>query len=486
MADKYIRHGETYNGDGTSSAAATSNGGVGAWNTITYLEGATPAYGSIAAGDVIYIRSKDAAGADITRTRGAANVNIGSTAATEALPITWILDSGSVWPGIDGTLEFTTSNTNYRAILRDYNKIVAERREGIVFKSTATSSIGDATTLVDSGLGCLLKNVKFDYSSHTNQTPRFCAVNCNAGTVVESAVMKAGALTTSNNAPSCPVFGANLRRGQITIIDPDIELTTTTIGGTGLLYLDGTYGADFVVIGGRVWGAGAITDQPVLSHSASTSGLGSVRAIGFDIPRSMTIVGRGGFANTPGSLNRVELIGCDGGIGGHLELPWGRATSRTDNNPPTLSATLPDTGSSNWAWRVYPYSATQRTPMQLITTKLYTGSAAAKTINQEILVANTMSPNKSNLWITVDYTDDATGLPKHISTQDFTAGALDTSTAAWTATVWGLVTLLKRKFEITTPTAIKPNTPITVTLQGTLKSVTANDIYFVDPDFGVN
>ena len=43
MADKYIIEGAAFNGDGTSSAEATVAGGVGAWNTITYFEGATPA-----------------------------------------------------------------------------------------------------------------------------------------------------------------------------------------------------------------------------------------------------------------------------------------------------------------------------------------------------------------------------------------------------------------------------------------------------------
>ena len=65
-------------------------------------------------------------------------------------------------------------------------------------------------------------------------------------------------------------------------------------------------------------------------------------------------------------------------------------------------------------------------------------------------------------------------------------GALDSSAANWSATVWGVVTLVKRKLEITTPTSIKQDTPITVTLWGYDKSATANDIYFVGPDFGVN
>ncbi len=39
MANKYIIHGATYNGDGTTSSEAASDGAAGAWNTLTYFEG---------------------------------------------------------------------------------------------------------------------------------------------------------------------------------------------------------------------------------------------------------------------------------------------------------------------------------------------------------------------------------------------------------------------------------------------------------------
>ena len=106
MANKYIIHGATYCGDGTSSAVASSNGGVGAWNDINVFEGTAPAYGTApAAGDVVYIRSKTSAGADITRTL-AATATLGSASATLASPITWVLDNGSVWSGVELKLTY--------------------------------------------------------------------------------------------------------------------------------------------------------------------------------------------------------------------------------------------------------------------------------------------------------------------------------------------------------------------------------------------
>lgn len=129
MANKYIIHGATYNGDGTSSVAATSNGGVGAWNNINIFEGTAPAYGSLAAGDVIYIRSKTAAGADITRTQ-TAGVILGSSVGTTTNWVTWILDAGTIWPGIDGTL--TYSSAYYMLSVRTGNCVVAERKYALV------------------------------------------------------------------------------------------------------------------------------------------------------------------------------------------------------------------------------------------------------------------------------------------------------------------------------------------------------------------
>ena len=51
MPNKYIIHGATYNGNGTSSAEATSNGGVGAWNNINVFEG--PAVASMIQSSVL-------------------------------------------------------------------------------------------------------------------------------------------------------------------------------------------------------------------------------------------------------------------------------------------------------------------------------------------------------------------------------------------------------------------------------------------------
>ena len=88
MANKYLIHGATYNGNGTSSAEATVDGGVGAWNSLNVFDAiGTPNYGggSLLAGDTVFIRSKDASGNNLVRTLSA-TATLGSAAATPTSP----------------------------------------------------------------------------------------------------------------------------------------------------------------------------------------------------------------------------------------------------------------------------------------------------------------------------------------------------------------------------------------------------------------
>lgn len=479
MADKYIIHGATYNGDGTSSAEATSNGGVGAWNTITYFEGTAPAYGTLAAGDVVYIRSKDSGGSNITRTMTAA-INLGSASATSGAWISWIIDNGTVWSGVDGTITYTHAST-WMATVRQYNYVEAKTQSALIFANTSTNQAAGTTMVTNNGH---LVNAKFDWSAKTGSGQCLAAL-MGDNAILESPYITWGAIGGAGSDQRGLIKGVGAGTYKFTVISPTILLTNST-AGMPLFYIgDSSARLLCEIIGGSVSGAGATSGQSLLCPS--TSPAGRFRVTGMQFPRTMDVINSAYQGPTYISgAGGVEIVGCDGGIGGHLEKEWGYATSRTDSNPPVLQATLPDSLSTAWSWRVYPKNASKVYPMMLQSAKLYTGSAAIKTITQELLVADTMYPNARNLWITVEYTDDATGINKHLSTLDISAAALSSSSANWSATVWGAITLLKRKLEIATPTSVKQNTMIIVTLWGTLASASANDIYFVDPDFAVN
>lgn len=468
MANKYIIHGATYNGDGTSSAEATSNGGIGAWNTIAYLEGTAPTYGTLAAGDTVFVRPRDASGNAITRTM-TADRTIGSSAATELTPITWIIDDGVTWAGVSGVVNYANNGGNYTLTIAAYNNIVALSENGL--KVTTSNTWGSTWIPLSLGWGVYAKNLEIDGAAWSLGSPVRAML---AGAIIENLKFTLG----RNESTSPMLVGMEYAESTNALINPKIIVngSATTAPVVSAFAYSGS--SDFLIIGGSISGTAADAGLSLCDPEST----GRVRFVGTLIPRSMK--------TSTGPTKKtysLEVVGCDAdGTGGYLEEYWGWATSRTDNYPPTLSATLPDSDLTPWALRVYPRNASVTTPMRIVSSNLFTDTANTKTVTLETLIATTMAPTKRSMWMTVEYIDDATGLPKHIDTRDFSGSALDASTANWSATTWGMVAFNKRKFEITTPTSIKPGTLVTVALFGTVKSATANDILFVDPFFGVN
>lgn len=459
MANKFIIEGAAFNGDGTSSAEATVAGGVGAWNTITYFEGATPAYGSLAAGDTVYIRSKTAAGANIIRTIVAAT-NLGSLLATAENHIHWVLDGGNIWGGVTGTL--TYSATGLSISLRENNSLEAEVRGAFVYVPTTNNTLATFTL----NNRCVVRGAMVDSSLQTTNGARFSATD--RATLISPIVKVrrggAGAFSTSNYS-------------QLTVIDPDVEL----IGSYSdtLIAVTGIYGARIDIIGGRVWGVGTQAGASITKPSGSDSGL---RILGTDIPRTVAI-----FDSSSGTYNHVtEYIGADGGVGAAIgSARWGVADSRSDGYYPTLNAFLPTSVAQPWSWKLHPYFAGRGRAFELPSMKLHTGDSGVKTFTCNFLLGEEfVGADASRIWIDVEYIDDATGQRKHIDSRAKANSntPLSSSTANWSASTYGAVNLLKRQIQLTTPTSVKKDTLVVITFGGDIQALTANDLIFVCPD----
>jgi hypothetical protein len=89
----YCDPSATYDGDGTSSAQAASNGAVGAWNSLRKAFTGTVTYGSLVAGDEVVIRSHN--GADLTV--------VDNAALSIMAGVIFTVDDGTVW-ATGGTL----------------------------------------------------------------------------------------------------------------------------------------------------------------------------------------------------------------------------------------------------------------------------------------------------------------------------------------------------------------------------------------------
>lgn len=464
MANKYIIHGATINGDGTAATEALTPGGVGAWNTITYFEGTAPAFGSLAAGDTVYIRSKTSAGADITRAMSGA-VSLGSASGTAAAPIVWIVDAGTVWSGVTGTLTYQASaGTHTTTVLA--NNIIDQGVQGqLVFLCTLATTTSITGGLLVIQAGAVLRKPKIDTTARTSTSP---ITSTRVYGVLDSPLFKAGKI--GNNSNCLIRFDSDVRG---VVINPDIELQATPTAGMAVFYALDAFGT---IVGGRIYGSGATTGQELARFNATNAKL---TAMGLIYPKTMTAVDPTGAAQT----FEFQAIGADGEGGGVFANAYGIADSRDDGNYPTLNAYLPGSAAP-WSWKIYPRAATLVDPFYLASAKVFVDTAASKTITAELLLSDEFAGlNKSNVWIEGCYVDNSTGVPTAFGTRDYAGAALDTSTAAWSAASYGAVSLLKRKLAVTTPTAIKPNTLITLRLCVAKTSASDNDILFFDPDF---
>ena len=464
MANKYIIHGATYCGDGTASNEAASAGAVGAWNDINVFEGSAPAYGALAAGDVVYIRSKNASDGNITRTL-TASVTLGSSAATAAAPICWIVDGGTVWPGIDGTVTYSCPST-YNVTFRGNNIYRADNPDRWVVREANTNS--DYKRICYFPSYCVTENLFVDCSLNAHDTGNWMDFR-EMDNVHRNLHLK---WAKHYSAPvTCYQWS------KVTLINPVIEMTV--IDTRSAVIELGDFSSSITIYGGRLFGTGATTGLGLVRvNSTGRSGRASV--VGMQVPKTMNLVSN---STLPEGPWKVEGMGLDGEEGAVIVENWGNADTRSDGYYPTLNAFLPDSVSTPWAWRIYPGSASAKSPFCIPIGKEYTAVSASKTITGYMLIADTVTTaNKESMWLEISYIDGDTNLPVSVSTRNFSAAAFDSSTANWSATTYGAINLVKKQISITTPTNIKQNTMVIISLLGKWKAASAMDIMFFCPD----
>jgi hypothetical protein len=484
VAEKYLISGATYNGDGTSSAAASSNGGVGAWNDLAYFTaGTTPAYGSLSAGDIVYIRSKTSAGADITVNFNSASLTIGSANASATAPISWVIDGGTKWSGIDGTFTFsqTTNTGNYGVTLRQYNWLKCENQDKLVF-SQVGASIDKIGTLLSLAGGCIVENTLFDTS--TNAVGLYGAVPIGMSGGYNGNAVKWRNCNFKIGSFYSNVYSLASGYTLTQFVNCNFELTRAKATEADALFKVGSAGSKFQFIGGRIFGAGAASAHNLVNTYDSI-----VEFIGTQIPSFEAVEL---FATSNGIYinDIVRSFGADGKMGSEAWATWGLISSRADNFPPTLNAVLPDSANTPWSYLVYPKGITSQYTLNsgnyptLPISKAYTSAAAQKKITLEFLLSTTVAnANKKTVWMDVVYIDNSDGLPRCLTTQIFTGtDALDTSSANWSATTWGAKLFNKNKLEVTTPGSIKQDTMVHVLLHWGVAAPNPSDVGFVCPD----
>lgn len=156
---------------------------------------------------------------------------------------------------------------------------------------------------------------------------------------------------------------------------------------------------------------------------------------------------------------------------------------------PTLSAVLMD-GTTPWSLRMIPtsaanslgYAGTADSPRL---GKINTLGTGARTITFEMLIDTALSWTKKDIGLCIEYVN-ASGVIKCLETYDPAAGALTTSTAAWSATTFsdaGTINYNKRKIAVTTPESVLADSEISVFVR--LYSGVSNSTQgvFIDPEW---
>lgn len=473
MANKYIRHGETYCGDGTTSAAATSDGGVGAWNNINVFEGtAPPLPGALVAGDIVYIRSKNAAGADI-EVVFSAEIKLGSSAGIATANVSWILDGGVVWPGIAGKLTYTcTSISMKHCILLEHNRYIGYDHDTLIVQWTGTSTYEN---MVLSASETDFLTVRWPNRTGTGG---LWGVEANGGLHKNLKIHAARGSTEQPFFLLTNTLGSS--RGAATLINPQFEVLNALVNSYLFGFSGGTSGyvSQLTIIGGEVYGAGATTGLYV--HDGRVQ----MVAHGFKFPSTLRPMHAG--ANQSNCF--VAISGADGKNGSCISKAWGEADSREDGYYPYLNARLPDAASSGWSWKMYPVNTSSVFPGELVMQKFYVSAASVRGITLHLLIPSTFSPSVSNAWIEVSYISDSTGKVASESTR-YVAGSLVNSDASWSSSSYGAIGLGDPgevlKIELTTAEAIKQDTMVTVAFYTLLKSASSDDILFICPDFTV-
>ena len=467
MADKFIIHGAAFNGDGTSSAQATVDGGPGAWNNINILTGTVPAFGSIAAGDTIYIRSKSAADADITITLPAANVYLGSAAATTAAPVAWVIDNGAVWPGIDGTIKHTISAGNYIFQVIANNAIVAKRRGAFVYESTSTA--------IGSSRGVELAGAIIDGW-------RVICSSVDTGGYAEPGVRTAvnsfgsQAIRCDITMPGFAEVGLAVQSSKLLMLDCDIELTSSAAYTANRSVFVAKESASSAASG--MLEAIGCTIRGIGAHSGKRVAGGFVKVIGGSVPSIMQWAMPQATAHVLPPIG----IGVDGALGSIGRINHaGVIDSRQDGYYPTLNGVLPDSASTPWSWKLYPDNiAGYGSPTDVVLSAFSTTASTLTTATVEFLVPTTFALDRRLCWVDITWTDSS-GIRRSASTFDPAGSALDPSTAAWSAVTYGATAFDKRKATFTLTGGVKQNTMVVARLCVAKKAASTNDVLFVCP-----
>jgi len=458
MADKYIDTSlSTGLNDGTSLANA--------WRSLIDVFKNTMTFGSIIAGDNIYVRTHDGS----VNCTEALTVSITMATPTSAVsPTTFIFDDGTIWPD-DGVFVLDTTVSAYQLTFLDYINFGGdgENHRFEVYSSSASSS----------GIGlCKFK---------TNAIDGLCI---NAPSFVGYALFDVSATTLIN-------FKVIIRyvRVNYDLMTQGADVSTKMVNpqfvfldpppGAYSVFRQGGDGSTYEVIGGGI--SGNVSDIYTFLVYAAAYDSANSKFIDF---QTGNIAGTFKILGNPSQVegSKTVLIGSGSPFNYHEES-LSKVEFKQGENYPYLNSILPNAASEGWSYKVSPWSASKGFQYSLPPIiKAFNQTAGIKTLTLEFLLSTAFTNvSTDSLSASFFYIDDATGEQKTISTFKV-GGLLDTSTATWSNTAYGAKFYNKYKIEVITPTSIRQGTKVTVRALSGIAEVGVDDFWFMDPDVTIS
>lgn len=461
--------------------SAVGVGGYGVWAA------ALPYCGSMAAGDIVKVRS----GRTITL---ATNANVTWTMAamgSAGSPVRFDIDDSSVWSdGTDPVLKITETHTSnstktWAALATTVAHINAKQYAGgqrnLVLEATGNGPT-TITTSIQYGTPIRFENVDLYCPGTLTASPgpqASCSAQFTGAAVIStsgsSSVLKNCRIVQPGQAPSAAQYGliyqsAN-NNARVEMIGCEFVLTAPSTAWT---HTTGPFNAtaqnrillDSCVFTGFVSGSRLISSS-VAACSANQSlyarncSFGGITVLG---PTYMGL-GSGDLETGAGVYvisqygNREFAIDRNG----KFYVEWQSVKGR-----PTLNARLHD-GTTPWSIYVTTTATaaniSRHSPAELPRIGKAIPSNAdltegARTFRLNFLLESNLTWTKQDISILVDYigTDD---VPRSFDTYDFDAAALSTDgTSTWSATTWNGQTWNPKYFSVTTPTAVKASTEV--------------------------
>ncbi len=478
----FVDTSQTYDGDGTLSTGAASDGAAGAANSLWAIRTGSHSYVTLAAGDTVYVRTYDGSancGETITSTN-ADSVGAG----TIGNPTTYIFDDGTKWAGDSGQFVLSTNGSEFNISFGYYTNVYAgdasDRRFKLNFTHTAISGTHPKFFFAHGiSEGCHFESTGGVMLTTIAVTTAGCHIT------VKDLYWKAG---NSWYSTSYFPFMKGTYGMSLLLINPVFDVSLCTSNAALMCLSRSGQSESCRVVGGSVENGYEglellyLTPTNVNQHNILIEGFNYGALV---VPFDFDTVSTFSLANMG---NSTQLISC-GQTYNYAANIGGCLLNYTPGDLyPTKTATLPDAAGTLWSIRVYVKGSLQDKQVTLPKIeKFYSQPAAGnKTFTVEVAIQTTLSADTSNLSLLVQYVDDTTGELRMVNGRDNVGVAL-TSSSGWSATSYGsdAFTAYKVSVEMLAGDTIKQYTPIKAFLVCGIERVNDNDSFFYNPDLDI-